>query len=57
MITQSAGKFPAQRNENRMRKFNFRPRPDPNTMDVNMMTVDERTKLMRKGACFKCKEV
>ena len=26
-------------------------------MDVDAMTVDERTELMRKGACFKCKEV
>ena len=40
-----------------MKKINFRPRPDPNTMDVDTMTVDKRTELMRKGACFKCKEV
>ena len=26
-------------------------------MDVNTMTVNERIELMRKGACFKCKEV
>ena len=26
-------------------------------MDVDSMTVNERTELMRKGACFKCKEV
>ena len=26
-------------------------------MDVDTMTVDKRTKLMRKGACSKCKEV
>ena len=56
-ITRSVGKSPAQKNGNGSQKFNFRPRPDPNAMDVNAMTVDKRTKLMRKGACFKCKEV
>ena len=40
-----------------MRKFNFRPRPDLNAMDVDTMTVNKRTELMRKGACFKCREV
>ena len=38
-------------------RFNFRPQPDPNAMDVNAMTVNKRTELMRGGACFKCKEV
>ena len=56
-IIQSAERSPAQKNENGTRKFNFRPRPDLNAMDVDTMTVDERTELMRKGACFKCKEV
>ena len=26
-------------------------------MDADAMTINERTELMRKGACFKCKEV
>ena len=26
-------------------------------MDIDAMTVDKRTELMRKGACFKWKEV
>ena len=52
-----AGKFPTQKNKNGTRKFNFRPRPDLNTMDIDTMTVNKRTKLMRRGACFKCKEV
>ena len=33
------------------------PDLDPNTMDVNAMTVDKRTELIRRGACLKCKEV
>ena len=56
-ITRSAGKSPAQRNKNGPQKFNFRPRPDLNAMDVNAMTVNEKMELMRRGACFKCKKV
>ena len=29
---------------------------DPNAMDVDSMTTNERAELMRKGACFKCKK-
>jgi len=29
---------------------------DPNTMDVDRMTIEERNDLMKKGACFGCKE-
>jgi len=29
---------------------------DPNAMDVDRMTVEERNNLMKKGACFFCKE-
>ena len=28
---------------------------DPNAMDVDSMSVDERSNLMRQGACFNCK--
>ena len=52
-----AGKSPAQKNETGTRRFNFWPRPDPNAMDIDSMTVNKRTELMRKGACFKCKEI
>jgi hypothetical protein len=41
------------------RKFYFepaRPTRDPNAMDVDYMSTDERTELMRKGACFRCKK-
>ena len=26
-------------------------------MDIDAMMIDKRTELIRKGACFKCKEV
>ena len=29
---------------------------DPNAMDVDSMSVEERSNLMRQGACFKCKK-
>ena len=39
------------------KKWNFeRPARDPNAMDVDRMTVEERNDLMKKGACFFCKE-
>ena len=37
------------------RKFNFQPRRDPNAMDVDVLTAEERSELMKKGACFRCK--
>ena len=30
---------------------------DPNAMDIDSMTTDEWTELMKKGACFKCKKI
>ena len=39
------------------RKFNFQIQQDPNAMDVDVLTAEQRTKLMRKGACFNCKAV
>jgi len=32
------------------------PRKDPNTMDVDSITTEQRTEMMRKGLCFKCKK-
>jgi len=29
---------------------------DPNAMDIDNMTVEERSKLMKQGACFNCKQ-
>jgi Zinc knuckle len=37
-------------------KFYFpRKELDPNAMDINRLTVDERNKLMKEGRCFKCR--
>src|SRR5271154_1716647 len=42
---------------NPRRKFTFpRKEKDPNTMDVDVLTTDERTRLMRRGSCFGCKK-
>ena len=39
------------------RKFVFPKREkDPNAMDVDRLTVDERAKLMKEGRCFKCRK-
>ena len=40
------------------RRFQFptKKEQDPNAMDVDSMTTNERAELMRKGACFKCKK-
>ena len=29
---------------------------DPNAMDVDAMSIEERNELMKKGACFRCKK-
>lgn len=34
----------------------FRRTHDPNAMDIDAMSMEKRTALMRKGACFICKE-
>jgi len=48
---------PYYNKEGYKKKWNFeRPAKDPNTMDVDRMTVEERNDLMKKGACFFCKE-
>jgi hypothetical protein len=37
-------------------KWNFsQPKKDPNAMDVDTMTLDERTELMKQGKCFYCR--
>ena len=47
--------------DRRAPRVQFRPRwsflpTDPNAMDVDSMTVEERAELLRKGACFFCKQ-
>ena len=44
-------------NQNTPRKFNFQIQWDPNTMDIDILTTEQRSDLMRKGACFNCKAV
>ena len=40
------------------RRFYFDPnQKDPNAMDVDSMTTEERTALMKKGACFICRMI
>ena len=40
------------------RRFYFDPGPkDLNMMDVDAMTTEERTELMKKGLCFGCKKL
>ena len=39
------------------RKFNFQIQQDPNAMDIDVLMAEQRTELMRKGACFNCKAV
>ena len=38
-------------------KFNFQTCWYPNAMDVDVLTADQRTELMKKGACFNCRVV
>jgi hypothetical protein len=37
------------------KKFTFPEKKDPNAMDIDHMMVDERTRLMKEGKCFRCK--
>jgi hypothetical protein len=47
MNTTSA--LPAQK------KFFFPEKKDPNAMDTDCMSIEERTHLMKEGKCFRCK--
>ena len=45
-------------NEKGTRRFYFeQPQKDPNAMDVDFMSTEERETLLRKGACFGCKQI
>ena len=45
-------------NEKGPRRFYFDlSQKDPNAMDVDSMSTEERTALMKKGACFNCKTI
>ena len=44
-------------NEKGLQRFYFDAgKKDPNGMDIDVMSMDKRSALMRKGACFICKE-
>jgi hypothetical protein len=37
------------------KKFSFPEKKDPNAMDIDRMTIEERTCLMKEVKCFRCK--
>src|ERR1700678_4289961 len=39
------------------KRFFPRKERDPNAMDIDAMSVDERKKLMQDGKCFRCKRL
>jgi len=41
---------------NAYKRYDNKPRHDPNAMDIDAMSFEERSDLMRKGACFGCKK-
>jgi hypothetical protein len=47
--TNTFGAIPAQK------KFTFSEKKDPNAMDINRMSIEERMRLMKEGKCFRCK--
>ena len=48
-----------QKNDSRKKKFFFpiKKEKDPNAMDVDSMSTNECSQLMKKGACFNCKKI
>lgn len=59
--TQNRGGMTTSKNNkkegNGPRRFQFqREERDPNAMDIDAMTADEREKMMRAGLCFGCKK-
>lgn len=62
--TQNRGSSNSSNNNNKKttekgpRRFYFdQSQKDPNAMDVDSMTTEERTALMKKGACFICRMI
>ena len=46
-----------QNNGKKKISFPIKKEKDPNAMDVDAMTMDERSQLMKKEACFNCKQI
>jgi Retrotransposon gag protein/Zinc knuckle len=47
--TNNTSALPAQK------KFSFPEKKDPNAMDIDRLSIEERTCLMKEGKCFRCK--
>jgi hypothetical protein len=47
--TNTTSALPAQKG------FSFPEKKDPNAMDIDRMSIEERTHLMKEGKCFRCK--
>jgi Zinc knuckle len=47
--TNTTSALPAQK------RFSFPEKKDPNAMDINRMSIEERMRLMKEGKCFRCK--
>jgi Retrotransposon gag protein/Zinc knuckle len=47
--TNTTSALPAQK------RFSFPEKKDPNAMDIDRMMIEERTRLMKEGKCFRCK--
>ena len=49
---------PKKQNNNGGRKFHFtRQNRDPDAMDIDALTYEERGTLMKEGKCFNCRNV
>ena len=46
----------SNKNNTKTRFFFAKKDRDPNAMDVDALTIEERTKLMKEGKCFRCKK-
>jgi Domain of unknown function (DUF4939)/Zinc knuckle len=58
ILGRAPGKGDNKGKEETKRKWTFQKRErDPNAMDIDAMTVEQREQMMRKGQCFKCGQV
>ena len=50
------GKPIKTKKETPRKTFSFPRQRDPNAMDIDRLTTEERTQLMKEGKCFKCRK-
>jgi hypothetical protein len=43
-----------KKTEEPKRRWNFQTKKDPNAMDIDVLTAEQREEHMKKGLCFKC---